>query len=173
MEYIHYNGKKVRRLMFSIEYGAEFNQILRNFSNISLPGCPCDEEHTRYALLELVNNSLRAHREHGVEEDIHVDMHVESPAFRVRISDKGRGFDVGRLPYDLSRPVEEIDLNSEKFQVYREENEYKRFGMGLLIARKIFSDFRLMFLDETGDEVSWESGRAVGTVIELGMGGAA
>jgi hypothetical protein len=42
--------------------------------------------------------------------------------------------------------------------------------MGLLVARKTFPRFELIFLDQEDRPVPWESGRVAGTLIHLQTG---
>lgn len=137
---------------------------------MSLTECRCDEENGRYALLELLNNSLRAHRTHAVAEKIHVKIVADDDAMRITISDRGRGFDLASLPYDMETPVDEIDTDGVAFQEYREAAQYTRFGMGLLTARRVFSDFVLVFVDAEDGPVEFSSGNVVGTRISLAIG---
>ncbi|MBN1647535.1 MAG: ATP-binding protein [Spirochaetales bacterium] len=136
--------------------------------DIILPSTVIDHEQIMYSILELINNSLRAHREHRVSDDIFLHFAVDGPRLKILIQDNGRGFDPRSLPYKLDSNVSDVNLHSEDFQKYRETNGYKRFGMGLFITKKTFEFFRLNFLDQNGNPVDWESGKVKSTRIELG-----
>ena len=62
-----------------------------------------------------------------------------------------------------------IDTENREFQKYRERSQYKRFGMGLVIARRLFPEFKVSFYDENDSVVDYEPGKVVGTRIEMGM----
>jgi len=54
----------------NISGDAPFHEILKQVNGLTIPESPHDDEHTRYAMLELINNSLRAHREKGIKNSI-------------------------------------------------------------------------------------------------------
>ena len=122
-------------------------------------------------VLEMVNNSIRAHRENEIEEAFMITFEFNSPELSIAIEDKGPGFDPGQLPYSLAEDPSDLDLKSERFNEYRKKHNFKRFGMGLHLVRKTFSRFNLCFLDSEGQPTAWEDGKICGTRIEVGVGG--
>jgi anti-sigma regulatory factor (Ser/Thr protein kinase) len=170
MRHIVFQGNKYNRVIFNIRGDAPFHDILKKVNGLSLTDCRCDEENGRYALLELLNNSLRAHREKSITEKIHTKIIADDDAMRITITDRGGGFDPAGLPYDIESPIDEIDTDSIAFQEYREATQYTRFGMGLLTARRVFTGFDLCFLDADDRLTEWKDGNAVGTRINLAIG---
>ncbi|MCG8452563.1 MAG: ATP-binding protein [Spirochaetales bacterium] len=169
MRHIVFQGRKYKRVVMNIRGNALFHEILKKVNDIAVPHCPCEEEHMRYALLELINNSLRAHREQKVVDNIHVEIRADVEELIIIVTDKGGGFDTKILPYDLQENASGIDTNSSRFQEYRESHGYTRFGMGLIVARKLFHRFHVTFYDEQGDVPDYHPERVVGTRIEMGI----
>jgi anti-sigma regulatory factor (Ser/Thr protein kinase) len=167
-EYIRYRGKKYRSVRLHIRTDADFNDILKELNEIELADVPISSEQIMYAILELINNSLRAQKEKRVRKKIFSEFSLaEDDRLFITIRDWGGGFDIAKLPYDLSASAEDVDTNSETFQNYREEHGYMRFGIGLYVVKKTFDSFKLYFIDEKLKPVRWESGKARGTCIEL------
>lgn len=162
-----YGGNAYRTLKMNIDPRAEFNQILAVLSGISFIGGDINQEHVIYAILELINNSLRAHREKLVERPIHLRLTVSEKGLSIVIRDFGGGFDPKRLPFDIDAPVSSVDTNNESFQKYREGYGYKRFGIGLYIARKIFHSFKIFFFNSRGESAEYEENSTDGTQIEM------
>jgi len=169
MRHIVYQGRKYKRVILNISGDAPFHEILKKVNGLTIPDSPHDDEHTRYAVLELLNNSLRAHREQGIRDSIRTEMEADDEVLTITIIDRGGGFDIDGLPYDIRDSADDIDTNSGRFQEYREANQYKRFGMGLLVARRLFPEFDVSFYDESGTDVPYAPGSVVGTRIELGL----
>ncbi len=169
MRHIVFQGRKYKRIIMNISGDAPFHEILKKVNGLTIPESPHDDEHTRYAILELINNSLRAHREKGIKDKILTELKVEDEILNIRITDKGGGFDISDLPYDMDESVEDIDTNSSSFQIYREENQYKKFGMGLIVARRLFPVFKVSFYDEKDEEVSYSPEKVVGTRVDMGI----
>jgi anti-sigma regulatory factor (Ser/Thr protein kinase) len=154
----------------SIDPRAGFRKILDTLEQLALPDMSCKADHVKYAVLEMINNSLRAHRLSRRPDPIEVIFELEPALLRVRILDKGPGFDPRNLPFSLDSDPYAIDLNAEVFQEYRKRNNYERFGMGLPLAMRTFDSFELAFLDDAGREVpweSWQSGNVRGTAITV------
>jgi signal transduction histidine kinase len=170
--YIRYRGKKYRSIRLHIRTDAEFNDILQELNEIELADIPISSEQIMYAILELINNSLRAQKEKRTRKKILSEFSLagEGGLF-IKIRDWGGGFDISKLPYDLSSSTDDVDTNSETFQNYREEHGYMRFGIGLYVVKKTFDSFKLYFIDEELQQVQWESGEARGTCIELQLKG--
>ena len=94
-------------------------------------------------------------------------MTVSDGRLVVAIRDFGGGFDPTRLPYDLDADPPTLDLHSPSFEEYQKQNGYKRFGMGIYVAKKTFDEFRLVFLDQQDRPAPWAPGQVAGTLITL------
>lgn len=169
MRHIVFQGRKYKRVIMNISGDAPFHKILKQVNGLTIPDSPHDDEHTRYAMLELINNSIRAHREKGIKEAIRTELYVKDDILEIHIIDRGGGFNISELPYDIDDSVEEIDTNSGKFQEYRENNQYKRFGMGLIVARRLFPVFKINFYNEEESDIPYDSSDVLGTRIEMGI----
>ena len=169
MRHIVFQGRKYKRVIMNISGDAPFHAILKQVNGLAIPESPHDDEHTRYAMLELINNSLRAHREKGITDKIHTELKVEDDILNISITDKGGGFDISNLPYNLGESADEIDTNSNRFQLYREDNQYKRFGMGLIVAKRLFPIFDINFYDSNGKDIPYNPEKVVGTRIDMGI----
>ena len=163
------NGLQSRTIRLSIDPHADFREVIRILDAIVIPPSRVSNEHIRFAILELLNNSIRAHREKGESRDIWIDLSALDGRFMVSVRDFGGGFDTKKLPYDLASDPQTLDLHSASFDEYQKKNEYKRFGMGIYVARKTFDEFRLVFLDERDRPMSFHPGRTAGTLITLAV----
>ena len=162
-----FRGKICRTFKMNIYPFAEFNEILTQLNEITFIGGRINQEHAMYAVLELINNSLRAHREKSITKPLRLTVTVSPEGLTIVIKDFGGGFNPERLPYDISKPVQDVDTNNESFQQYRERHGYKRFGIGLYVARKTFTKFTLKFFNEKGDFVDYKEHETQGTYIEM------
>lgn len=170
--YIRYREKMYRAVRLHIRTDSDFNDILNELNELVIPEAPISGEQIIYAILELINNSLRAHKEKSIRKKILAEFSITSDMhLQITIQDWGGGFDTSGLPYDLNGDPDSVDTNSETFQNYREEHGYMRFGIGLYVVKKTFDSFHLYFIDEDRNPVSWESGKAAGTCIELQLFG--
>lgn len=165
--YIVYRSERLSALSLAFDPGQEFRSIVDQFGEIAYPDLRLNPELVSFAILELVSNSIRAHKERGIADEVQVTLAMEEGEFRVTVTDSGRGFDPGRLPYDLDAPAETVDVMSEAFLEYRERYGSTRFGMGLYVAKKTFPRFRLRFVDGGGNSCPWYSGMVKGTRIDL------
>ncbi len=171
MKRIVYNRISSRTVRINISPTVEFREILKVLNNIYLPDYDgIDHDNIKYAVMELINNSLRAHREKRVNKVIITTFNTFNSHLTINIKDYGGGFDPGKLPYDLEKDHQEINPQSSSFIEYREKNNYLRFGMGLLLAKRTFTRFDLSFFDNYEKQVKWESGEAAGTIIRLSTG---
>ena len=163
--FIQFGKKRVRELRFKILPHCKIHQIVPVLNTISfLP--PLDREnYISYALLELINNSLRAHREKGIEEPILVKLRAEPSKLQIEVKDRGGGFDPGKLPYNIFEETYPENFNTDPFLQYRRIHQNKRFGMGLLIAKRVFHHFTLQFVDREGRPRPWGDPTIVGTHI--------
>ncbi len=168
MGYIVFEGIKYKKIALNIATGAPFHEILKKINSIGIQECNQEEE-IRYAIMELVNNSLRAHRQNSIKEDIRTELKIQEGKLFVTITDKGPGFDIKNLPYNIETPAAEVDTNSIEFQRYREKHRYKHFGMGLLVARRQFPEFKITFFDTSVMPVTYAEGKVAGTRIEMSM----
>lgn len=166
-----YQGRTSRRVRIDIAPRTEFRRILRTFEDLELPECGLSRENIMFAVLELINNSLRAHRERQVPRPITVLFLARHDSLAIRIRDYGGGFDPRALPWSLEEDHHRVDIQSAAFQEYRRQHGYLRFGMGLLIARRTFPCFELVFVDDQDRPLPWTPGRVAGTLILLGTKG--
>ena len=163
LESLRMNGKQSRTIRLSVSPQADFRQVIHTLEAIVLPPVRVNEEHVRFAVLELLNNSIRAHREKDEPRDISIDLTISDGRLVVTIRDFGGGFDTGKLPYALlEADPSRLDLHSPEFEEYQKRNGFKRFGMGIYVAKKTFDDFRLVFLDDRDQPMSWNTGKNSG-----------
>jgi len=167
--YVEYRSQRVSTLHLEINPDSEFRIAVDEFGQLRYPPLGVNPDLIGFVLLELVANSLRAHRERGVNEAVRVSFTAEEDGLSVVVVDSGRGFDPSLLPYRLEEPVANIDLMGEAFAEYRERNGGSRFGMGIYSVKKIFPRFALKFVDREGNPCPWYSGMVRGTRIELGI----
>ena len=163
------NGLQSRTIRLTINPHADFREVIRILDAIVIPPFRVSNEHIRFAILELLNNSIRAHREKGESRDIWIDLSALDGRFMVSVRDFGGGFDTSKLPYDLAADPRSLDLHSASFEEYQKQNGYKRFGMGIYVARKTFDEFRLIFLDERDQPMTFHPGKTAGTLITLAL----
>jgi signal transduction histidine kinase len=169
--YLKFRKKRVKRLKFEVSPKAQFYEIFTVFHEVDLPCRNPSKDNIMYAVLELVNNSLRAQRECNSHESIKVTFEVDAPRLHVEVLDYGGGFDPSHLPYDVSSDPSNVDLNGDVFQQYRNLHNNTRFGMGLYIARKTFDRFDLGFIDSNHIIHPWGEPGIIGTVIRLSLEG--
>ena len=168
-----FRDKKYRNINFLIKKDADFGEILHLLGSIEFEGIelPINTEQISFAVLELISNSLRAHREKGVDAPVRLRLAAKDTGIHIRVQDWGGGFDTSNLPYDLNAPVEKIDTNTDEFQEYRENHGYLRFGIGLYVAKRTFDRFSLNFIDEDLNQVQWGEEKCRGTQIDLELTG--
>ena len=166
-----FRGKPLRRISMSINPHVEFKQIIDILDDLELPQADVKSREIRYAVLEMINNSLRAHRDFKINEPFTVTFEFVNPELNIVIEDRGPGFDTRSLPYSLNDDPDKLDFKSDSFREYSRKHDFKRFGMGLCLVRKTFSSFELSFLNSNGQLVEWEKGKICGTRIKVGVGG--
>ncbi len=170
MRYLKYKDATYRNLIFNISEKAPLNAILKCINLVDSGISRELQEHIYYSTMELVNNSLRAHRERGRrEKPVRLKVSAGENSLRIEILDFGGGFDLRELPYDYSLPPDRVDLESPSFQRYRERYDYRRFGMGLLTARQLASDFSLRFHRDGDLTDRFREGETDGTIITMGI----
>jgi anti-sigma regulatory factor (Ser/Thr protein kinase) len=164
-EHLEFKERSGTRIVMQIHPEANFRRILFVLNAIRLPEFVLNGDNVKYAILELLNNSLRAHREKKIDRRILTVLVTGASRLEVSVKDYGGGFDPRALPYDLDSDPQSIDHTSLAFQEYQQKNDYLRFGMGLLVVKRTFDDFSLSFFDAAEEPVSWESGAVCGTLV--------
>ena len=159
------NGTECRRIRLSVSPDADFRSVLHALDSIEVPLPPLSYENVRFAILELVRNSISAHRDANEQRDILVELSCIRGTFGVTVRDFGGGFDPRKLPYRLEASPSSLDLTSRNFVEYRNRNGQRKFGIGISIAKKTFDRFRLEFLDKRDMPVPWIEGRIMGTRV--------
>lgn len=168
MHYLRFEGKEYQHLNIKISVKAPFKTILNDMNKLELMKTDLSQEHMRYAILELINNSLRAHRDKEESKNIVLSITSQENRIVIELMDWGGGFSLKELPYSLNQEYDEIDMQSPRFQSYRERFQYRRFGMGILSTKKVFPQFDILFhKDENICE--YIPGETSGTIIRLGV----
>jgi len=163
--------RRCRQLRLNIHPAAEYRKLLDVRNHLELPPSVSNPENVKFAVLELISNSLRAHRERGVQQSVLAVLRFADGSLEVSIRDFGGGFDPYTLPFDLQGDVRTVDPNGSRFQEYQKRNNFQRFGMGLLVAHRVFPGFSLSFLAEEGRPVRWGEGAVSGTLIRMSTRG--
>jgi hypothetical protein len=169
--YFDFQSKQSEQVTVSIHPKADFREILQTLESIHFPDFVTNAENIKYAVLELISNSLRAHRERKVNKQVIAVFRAVDTKVDIEVKDFGGGFDPKRLPYPLEAPAETIDQTSDAFEEYQEKYKYLRFGMGLLVTKKTFPFFQLIFFDEEEQPVQWGESEVIGTVIRVSTNG--
>jgi anti-sigma regulatory factor (Ser/Thr protein kinase) len=169
MAYIDFRTKSYVKLDFSFPPGSEFSDILRTLYDLRFPRMGIPNELIVFAAMELLSNSLRAHREKGIAEPVQISFSVDGGLLRCEVLDQGGGFDPNQLPYDLFQPIELIDIMSEKFLTYRHRYQNSRFGLGLFVVKGTFPEFKIVFIDRDNNVKPWYSGQVRGTLVKLAI----
>jgi hypothetical protein len=169
--YFDFQSKQSDQVTVNIHPEAEFREVLQTLESINFPDFVANVENIRYAVLELISNSLRAHREKKVDKQVIAVFRAADTRIDIEVKDFGGGFDPARLPYPLEAPAETIDLTSDAFERYQEKHRYLRFGMGLLVTKKTFPFFQLIFFDEEEQPVQWGQSAVIGTVVRVSTNG--
>jgi anti-sigma regulatory factor (Ser/Thr protein kinase) len=172
-EHLEFAERTSQRIVIQVHPQADFREVLTVLEAIKLPEFVANRDNVKFAVLELLSNSLRAHREKREERKIRLVFLTERGCLRVTVRDYGGGFDPARLPYRLNDDIAAIDHTSPSFQEYQRKHGYQRFGMGLLVARRTFDEFRLSFFNTSEEPVDWGSGPVCGTLISCAAKGGA
>ncbi len=165
--YLEYDQQRTLDLSLRFDPRREFREIVDAVRSVRLPPTAVNDELIAFSVLELLSNSVRAHRERGIDEEVNLRYSVGEDSLSIEILDSGRGFDPSRLPYSLEDPPETVDTVSQRFTEYRAAYGNGRFGMGLLAARRTFPVFNLTFVDKTLQPCPWFSGLVRGTRIQV------
>jgi len=163
--FITFNDKRYKQISFKFNVDTDFREIIKTLDHLRLPNNESEARKIKNGLLELINNSLRAHRENKIDDSIVITFECVDFSLTMKIIDQGRGFDPEKLPYSLKNSIEEININSKEFKEYQEENNYLRFGMGLYLVKKIFNKMNITFHDQAGNIVLWDKNEVSGTTI--------
>jgi anti-sigma regulatory factor (Ser/Thr protein kinase) len=166
---LNIGGKECRTVRVKVNPTADFRRVIHVFDSIDLPRLRIGVENLKFAILELLNNSIRAHKERGESREILIDLTVIDSRLHIAIRDFGGGFDPKLLPYPLDADPSVLDIQSSSFQAYQARNDYKRFGMGIYLVKKTFEHFQLLFLDKKDIPVSWAPDQVVGTLIRVDL----
>ncbi|MBU0935785.1 MAG: ATP-binding protein [Spirochaetes bacterium] len=169
MSTLQFQGKNLTSLKMKIPVDGNFGKVLKTFNELGYPAAPVDAERINFAVLELVSNSLRAHREKNIADPVLVELNCTPDSLHITIRDSGRGFDPSVLPYNIDEDVNNIDLMSSRFAAYREQYQNSRFGMGFIATRRIFPHFKLYFIDTGLQPCEWPDQNLHGTVVELAL----
>lgn len=167
MHYMSLNEKEYKHINFNINGKSDLGSIFRKISEMDIPGLTIEKDLFFDSIIELVNNSICAHYENNITDPVQIRFSIENEDLYITIKDRGKGFDIKDLPFDLDDPVSAIDINGKNFQIYREKYNYKHFGTGIFNAKKTFDDFQLTFYDSSGTVVPRESTEKEGTIIKL------
>jgi anti-sigma regulatory factor (Ser/Thr protein kinase) len=163
--FISYNNRKYRQISFKFDVDTDFREIIKTLDHLILPNNETESRNIKNGLLELINNSLRAHRENNINKSIIISFECINSSLKMLIKDHGKGFDPEKLPYSIDKNTDEININSEDFKEYQKKNNYLRFGMGLYLVKKIFNTMQISFHDESGSTVPWDENKVSGTTI--------
>ena len=169
--YFDFQSKQSDQVTVNIHPKADFREVLQTLESIHFPDFIGNAENIKYAVLELISNSLRAHREKNVDKQVIAVFRAADTKVDIEVKDFGGGFDPNRLPYPLEAPVESIDQTSDAFDEYQKKHKYLRFGMGLLVTKKTFPFFQVIFFDEEEQPVQWGESKVIGTVIRVSTNG--
>lgn len=165
--YLEFHDRRLTDLSLRFAPSTEFREIVDVVRSVRLPSVPVNADLAAFSVLELLSNSIRAHRERGILEDVRLRYVLIGARLEIEILDAGRGFDPSRLPYRLDDPPNDVDPTSRSFVEYRVAYGNGRFGMGLLAARRMFPDFSLTFVDKALRPCPWFSGKVRGTRVIL------
>lgn len=167
MPTIQYHGKEYKRINFKISCDSDLASISHRINEVLIPGLQIEKETFLHSITELIDNSINAHKEKQINSPVILCFSLENEDLVITIRDKGRGFDIMELPYNLDDPVSAIDINGKNFQIYREKSNYRKFGTGLFNAKKTFDSFSLSFLNKDGKLLSYGSHNIEGTLIKV------
>jgi hypothetical protein len=165
--YFDFQRKQSDQITLNIHPEADFREILQTLESIHFPDFVTNAENIKYSVLELISNSLRAHRENNVDKQVIAVFRAVDSKVDIEVKDFGGGFDPKRLPYPLEAPADTIDQTSDAFEEYQQKYKQLRFGMGLLVTKKTFPFFQLIFFDETDQPVQWGESKVIGTLVRV------
>jgi signal transduction histidine kinase len=150
--------------------GVSTEAICEAIHAVDLPLDRTDQNLARYAMIEVIMNAVRASVAVGGGREVSARVWADDRDVRIVVEDSAGGFDMKALPYDFGGDPQEVDTDSDAFQVFRRRCHDERFGLGLLMVRRAVKDFRLAFVDDAGRETSWRGeGTVAGTRVHLGF----
>lgn len=166
MSPLYFRTKERRRLHINIATDTHFSEILKVFEEIFLKNLAVNYKEIEYALLELISNAMRAQKNHNPQGKIEIIFNYTKKKFlAIIIKDRAGGFDMSGLPYSPNQDINEIDIQGPAFREYQKKHQYKRFGMGLIIAKRTFPSFHISFQNEDCYNLEWCPGKTIGTRI--------
>ena len=68
--FISYYEKKYKQISFKFGLDTDFRQIIKTLDHLMLPNNESESRNIKNGLLELINNSLRAHRENKINKNL-------------------------------------------------------------------------------------------------------
>ncbi len=74
-----FRKKRCRKVKISIKPVVEFKQVLDALDDLELPETDAKPQDIKYAVLEMINNSIRVHRDHGIDEPLSVIFEFVNP----------------------------------------------------------------------------------------------
>jgi len=161
-----------QRTRFSFEADVSSTSICDCVHALDLPLDSTSRNLTRYALIELLMNAVRASAETGAADPVIAEIRRDREGVRATVTDSAGGFDLGCLPYDFSSDPETVDISSSAFEAYRKKHDNKRFGLGLLMVRRAVDWFELFFVDASGEPAPWRGkGSVQGTCARFSVHG--
>lgn len=167
MHHILINEKEYKHINFNINCKSELGSIFSKISEMDIPDLTIEKDVFLDSIIELINNSICAHNENNITDPVQIRFSIENEDLHITVKDRGKGFDIKELPFNLNDPISAIDINGKNFQIYREKYNYKRFGTGLFNAKKTFDGFQLEFYNDSGKIISKDSLQKEGTIIKL------
>jgi anti-sigma regulatory factor (Ser/Thr protein kinase) len=163
---IIFQEKKCKSVKFNCKNGTQTLHVLNKLEDIKFPFVQKQTDTIIYLIMELITNSLRASREHESVMPVTINIELTDNEFVVTVEDKAGGFDVSVLPYDINEDPCHVDIFSGEFIEYREKFGFERFGMGIYSVKVWADNFKLTFIDEEKNPVSYnDNGSVAGTVI--------
>lgn len=166
MHYIVYKGNCYTKLKVHFSPALKGSDFFKILELVEFPVKEAESVLLKYAITELVTNSIRALREKKSSREVIVDFQTTGNYIKFIVIDFAGGFDMSKLPIDINKNNTTIDILSREFQDYRERHEFNRFGIGLCSSRMALDAFHLVFIDEEGNEVPWQGeGTVSGTRI--------
>ena len=90
---MQYRDKTYKHITIRIKPQLEFKKILDTLEEIVLPEMGSKQQNLKYAVLEMVNNSIRVHRENEINEPICINLEHAISALTIEVRDSGPGYD--------------------------------------------------------------------------------
>ncbi|OQX28868.1 MAG: hypothetical protein B0D92_06700 [Spirochaeta sp. LUC14_002_19_P3] len=107
------------------------------------------DESIRVALLELLANSIRAHREKQISSKVKLEIRRNKRCIAISLTDRGGGFSPKKPP-----PLAPSARNP-------------RFGMGLNLAKKLLPTMNIRFYNAQNSFIPYTPGKTEGTHIDI------